>query len=87
MISTEQKACFFRWLKENKIYCNFIINVKKGKDDFFNFFRYINVDYCDIEELIVEAFSWAESKEGDTFWEGVSVDWRYYVRENNIENF
>lgn len=72
------KKEFFRFLKENNVYCSYIEYAEECSDLIKNFcngsvIKFIEVCIATgrIEDTIGQAFYWADTKEGFDFWENL----------------
>lgn len=71
--------CFYRWLKEQGAYFDFVKYAKPSP-------RWLRVEDNPITKNFVgEAFSWCETDKGSTYWERLSCLWINYIDINKLK--
>lgn len=78
VIKPEHKRIFYSFLKANNALTQFKRNCRyRGSDEAWLTSSY---DYL-IDNLIDDAFLWAEQPEGGTFWRNLNSKWRKYIQQ------
>ena len=77
---------FINWLKIKGIY-GVYINTWEAEHDlsFFYFKDWVHDQAIFIRNLIISAFTWSDTEEGQDFWEDYHYQWIYYY--NNQTNY
>ena len=67
------KEQFIEFLKENEAYRDYIKNLKNHRG--LTLDEYFNRRCADEESVLMDAFVWAETKEGYEYWKNLNKKW------------
>lgn len=82
----EDIKIFFNWLDANGIYSEYIYEWEMDHDlDFsYSFKNWVHDEDISIPNLIIAAFTWDETENGQDFWEDYHYRWqRYYKNQGD----
>lgn len=85
----EDIKIFFNWLDVHGIYDEYIYEWEMDHDlDFsYSFKNWIQDEEISILSLIIAAFTWSDTEEGQDFWEDYHCQWqRYYKNQKAYPN-
>lgn len=85
----EDIELFFNWLDTNGIYDAYIYAWEMEQDlDFsYSFENWIYDERIPVLSLIIGAFTWDDTDEGQNFWENYHHQWqRYYKNQKDYPN-
>lgn len=76
-----EQQLFIRFLKDKRIYSKFMRNFRKAEGEKITFKEF--KEYCKQHDLIPKMFilcpfTWADTKEGHSFWLKVHAQWKDY---------
>lgn len=75
---------FFRWLKDNGLYQQWVDGHKKWGLEPEGFKRLTWAKMRDALNSTAYSFVWYASKEGQSFWADINMKWFYYCRSKNF---
>jgi hypothetical protein len=78
----EDIKLFFNWLDAKGIYCEYVYEWEIDHDlDFsYSFKNWIRDEEISIPSLIIAAFTWSDTEEGQDFWEDYHYQWQCYYK-------
>lgn len=84
----EDIELFINWLKTKEIYGVYINTWETEYDlSFFYFKDWVHDQEILIPNLIISAFTWSDTEEGQDFWEQYHYEWKcYYKNQTNYPN-
>jgi len=85
----EDIKLFINWLITNEIYDAYIYawEIEQDLDFSYSFENWVHNEGIPISNLIIFAFTWGDTDEGQYFWENYHDRWRrYYKNQKDYPN-